>query len=114
LAIQSESDPRKALLLISENHWDFAFANRELYRLMFNFDKPILNAEIEKIGGTNKQLFFELTKNRELSEELMFNWMCLLHGFIFCIMQMGLPPEISKRPSKELFVNAIKRFLKGI
>jgi hypothetical protein len=49
-----------------------------------------------------------------LSEELMFNWMCLLHGFIFGIMQMGLPPEISKVPPKELFIKAIERFLLSI
>ena len=114
MAIQSESNPKKALLLISENHWDFAFANKELYRLMFNFDKPLANTEIEKIGNSNKRLFFELTKNKELSEELMFNWMCLLHGFIFGIMQMGLPPEISKIQPKKLFINAITRFLSSI
>ena len=114
MAIQSESNSKKALLLISENHWDFAFANKELYRLMFNFDKPLANTEIEKIGNSNKRLFFELTKNKELSEELMFNWMCLLHGFIFGIMQMGLPPEISKIQPKKLFINAITRFLSSI
>jgi hypothetical protein len=114
LVVQSETDPRKALLLISENHWDFAFANKELYRLMFNFDKPVANTEIEKIGNSNKLLFFELTKNKELAEELMFNWMCLLHGFIFGIMQMGLPPEISTIQPKKLFVNAIERFLSSI
>lgn len=112
--VESESDPRKALLLISENHWDYAFANKELYRLMFNFDKPFHNAEIDKIVNSNKQLFFELTHDNELSEELLFNWFCLLHGFIFGIMQMGLPPTISKRQPKELFINAIERFLKSI
>ena len=111
---QSESDPRKMLLELSVNHWEFAFKHRELYQLMFNFNRPIPNDEIEKIVARIKNLFFELTKNIELAEELMFNWICLLNGFIFNAMQMELPPELINAPPKKLYINAVERFLKSI
>jgi AcrR family transcriptional regulator len=114
LARQSESDPRKILLLLSVNHWDFAFKYKELYQLMFNFSRPIPNDEIEKLVARIENLFFELTSNRELARELIFNWICLINGFIYNTMQMGLPSGLSKIPPKDLFINAIERFLKGI
>ena len=72
------------------------------------------NDEIKRVGDWIKSLFFELTNNRELSEELMFNWMCLLNGYIFNVMQIELPPELTKISPKQLFTNAIERFLKSI
>jgi AcrR family transcriptional regulator len=114
LAGQSESDPRKMLFELSVNHWEFAFKHKELYQLMFNFNRPIPNEEIEKIVARIKNLFFELTNNKELAEELMFNWICLLNGFIFNAMQMELPPEFKNVPPKNLYINAVERFLKSI
>jgi AcrR family transcriptional regulator len=111
---QPESDPIKILLQLSVNHWEFAFKHKELYQLMFNFNRPIPNDEIEKIVARIKNLFFELTNNKELAEELIFNWICLLNGFIFNTMQMELPPELINIPPKELFINAVERFLKSI
>jgi AcrR family transcriptional regulator len=113
-AIKSEPNPEKSLLLISEKHWDFAFKNKQLYQLMFSFDKPIQNAEIEKIVSRIMQLFFELTQDMELAKELLFNWLCLLNGCIFNIMQIGVPPGMTKIPAKTLFVRAIERFLASI
>jgi AcrR family transcriptional regulator len=114
LAKKTESDPRKILLLLSVNHWDFAFKHRELYQLMFNFNRPIPNDEIETLIAPIKNLFFEMTNNRELAEELMFNWICLSHGFIFITMQMGLPSGLMITPPKDLFMNAVERFLMNI
>ena len=114
LAIQSEADPQKALLMISETHWEFAFKNKQLYQLMFSFDRPVRNAEMEKIITRKKQLFFALTKDMELAGELLFDWMCLLNGVIFNIMQAGIPPEMSDIPPKSLFIRAIGRFLLSI
>lgn len=114
LVRQPESDPIKILLQLSVNHWEFAFKHKELYQLMFNFNRPIPNDEIEKIVARIKNLFFELTNNKELAEELMFNWICLLNGFIFNTMQMELPPELINIPPKDLFINAVERFLKSI
>ena len=115
LSIRSEPDPKKALLMIAEKHWDFAFKNKQLYQLMFNFDKPVQNAEMEKIIIRKKQLFLALTNDDvELAEELLFNWVCLLNGFIFSIMQMKFISRASGIHPKKLFVNRIKRFLIGI
>jgi AcrR family transcriptional regulator len=114
LTRQSESDPRKILLQLSVNHWEFAFEHIELYQLMFSFRVPMPNEEIRKIGGSIENLFFELTNNRELAKELMFNWMCLLNGYIFNAMQMELPPEVTNISSKDLFIRSLERFLKSI
>jgi AcrR family transcriptional regulator len=111
--IRSELDPKKSLLLIAGKHWDFAFQNKQLYQLMFNFDKPVQNPDMGKIIIQHTQLFYELTKDMELAEELLFDWICLMNGFIFNIMQMGVPPGIKKSP-KVLYLNAADRFLKNI
>jgi hypothetical protein len=50
----------------------------------------------------------------ELAKELLFNWICLLNGCIFNIMQIGVPPGMTKIPSKALFVRAIGRFLTSV
>jgi hypothetical protein len=111
--IRSELDPQKSLLLIAGKHWDFAFQNKQLYQLMFNYDKPVQNPDMEKIISQHTQLFFELTKDMELAGELLFDWICLMNGFIFNIMQMGVPPGITKSP-KVLYLNAADRFLNSI
>lgn len=111
---KKESDPKKILSLLSINHWTFAFEHRELYQLMFSFRGPMPNDEIRKVGDWIKSMFFQLTNNRELSEELMFNWMCLLNGYIFNAMQIELPPELTQISPKLLFTNAIERFLRSI
>ena len=54
---QSKYDPRKMLLQLSVNHWEFAFKHKELYQLMFNLNRPIPNDEIEKIVARIKNLF---------------------------------------------------------
>jgi AcrR family transcriptional regulator len=114
LSGKTEREPKESLLLLSVSHWVFAFENKALYQLMFSFRRPMANEEISKIGNWIENLFFELTNNRELSMELMFNWMCLLHGYIFNVMQMELPPELSKVSPKDVFINAINRFINNI
>ena len=109
-----ESDPKKILSLLSVNHWEFAFEHKELYQLMFNFRKPMPNDEIRKVGNWIKNLFVKITNDEDLSEELMFNWMCLIQGYIFHAMQIELPPELTQISPKLLFTNAIERFLKSI
>jgi AcrR family transcriptional regulator len=114
LARKTETDLKKILLQLSVSHWKFAFEHKELYQLMFSFRVPMPNEEIRKIGDSIENLFFELTNNRELAKDLMFNWMCLLNGYIFNTMQMQSPPELTNISSKNLFTNAIERFLKNI
>lgn len=111
---KKESDPGKILLLLSINHWNFAFKYKKLYQLMFSFNKPIPNDEIKKVVAHIKDLFFELADDRELAKELMFNWICLIHGYIFNAMQMELPPDLANISHKKLFINAVERFLNSI
>lgn len=114
LVRKTESDPKKILSMLSVNHWDFAFEHKELYQLMSSFRGPMLNDEIRKVGDWIKILFFEITNNKELAKELMFNWMCMTQGFVFNAMQMELPPDLMNIAPKDLYRNAIERFLKSI
>lgn len=111
---QSDVGPRKNLLLLSVSYWDFAFKHKELYQLIFNFNRPIPSEEIEKLLAQTKHLFLELANNRKLAKELMFSWVCLLYGLVFNTMQMGLPPELNEIPPKDLFINIVQRFLDSI
>ena len=44
---QSETDPKKIIMSLSLNHWDFAFKHKDLYQLMFSLERPIPNEEIK-------------------------------------------------------------------
>jgi AcrR family transcriptional regulator len=113
-AKEKESDPGKILMLLSLSHWDFAFEHKELYQLMFNRDKPFPNEEIDLFILRVQDLFLELTEDKDFAKELMFNWLCLLRGFIYNIKQMGVPPELNAISPKELFRRAIGRFISNI
>ncbi|MGV8091330.1 MAG: TetR/AcrR family transcriptional regulator [Mangrovibacterium sp.] len=114
VAREKESDPRKILILFSLSHWDFAFEHKELYQLMFSLDKPFPNEEIDLFIHRVQDLFLELTEDKDFAKELMFNWLCLLRGFIYNIKQMGVPPELDGIDPKELFRKAIGRFISNI
>ncbi len=112
---QSDVGPRKNLLLLSISHWDFAYEHTAFYKLMFNFNRLVPSEEVERLLAHTKDLFLELANNNsELANELMFSWICLLHGLIFNTMQIGLPPELDEIPPKDLFIKVVKRFLDSI
>jgi len=111
----SESDSRKLLLIISGIHWDFAFANLELYQLMFSPERPTPNEEIIFNLTFIKDLFLNLAKGDvELMHELIFNWICLNEGAIGLTMKIAPPPEFANVDPRELFLKLIVRFINSV
>jgi len=112
---KTEQDPRKILMRHSLNHWDFAVKNHELYQLMFSPERKRPIEEISEMGSQLLDIFKALAKDDLLAEELMFNWMSLQQGYIYYhILNMNLPEKLSHIPPKQLFENAINRFLQSI
>ncbi len=112
---QSETDPKKIIMSLSLNHWDFAFKHKDLYQLMFSLERPIPNEEIKTGIRLIKNVFMQLANNDEqLAQELMFNWMCLQSGVISTIIKKALPPGLSKTQPRDLFKSVIERFLNSI
>jgi len=112
---QSETDPKKIIMSLSLNHWDFAFKHKDLYQLMFSLERPIPNEEMKTGIRLIKNVFMQLANNDEhLAQELMFNWMCLQSGVISTIIKKALPPGLSKTQPRDLFKSVIERFLNSI
>jgi AcrR family transcriptional regulator len=114
LSKKEQYKARQSIIILSVCHWDFAFNNKKLYQLMFGFGRRVPSKETKKIIDEVRFLFREIAYDAndvELSDELLMNWVCLIHGYIFSTMQMGLPPELSHFTPKLLFINAVKRFL---
>lgn len=112
---QPESDPKKIIMSLSLNHWDFAFKHKDLYQLMFSLERPIPNEEMKTGILLIKNVFMQLAnKDEQLSQELMFNWMCLQSGVISTIIKKALPPGLSKTQPRDLFKSVIERFLNSI
>ena len=112
---QSETDPKKIIMSLSLNHWDFAFKHKDLYQLMFSLERPIPNEEIKTGIRLIKNVFMQLANNDEqLAQEFMFNWMCLQSGVISTIIKKALPPGLSKTQPRDLFKSVIERFLNSI
>lgn len=106
-----ESDPKKLLKKLSISHRDFAFANRELYQLMFSLERPSPNEEIVAGIMKIKKMFFGLAHNdKSLAEEIMFNWICLLQGAISTIMRFQEHHHF-ENDGRDFFDKFIDRFI---
>ena len=114
LAMETEPDPEKIILQLSANHWDFAFEHNALYKLMVNYNTPMTNDEIIKDVEQIQDLFFKLTKERESAKELMFNWFCLVQGYIFNTIQTAIPLHLLKDSPKNLLIKAVERLINSI
>ncbi|HPD96513.1 MAG: TetR/AcrR family transcriptional regulator [Bacteroidales bacterium] len=111
---QKETDAKKILMQLSINHWDFAFEHKELYQLMFSFNRVLPSEEAHAEILQIKNLFLELTNDKALAGEVMFSWMCLQQGFIYNMKQKGLPPELSSISPKDLYTRIMRRFILSI
>ena len=111
-ARQSESDPRKLLKMMSMIHWDFAFANTELYQLMFSLERPTPNEDMMSDIKLIESIFFELAENdKELSYELFFSWICLINGAISIMMKFPDSPHQNNKAPRDIFKSIINRFI---
>ena len=113
-AIKSSTKPQTKLMAISLNMWDFAFKNKELYQLMFNLNRPVPDDEIHIFAQKIVDLFTNILKSKEEAQEVIFNWICLQQGYIYCIKQMGTPPDLRNKNLRDLYINAIERFISNL
>ncbi len=114
-AMTVESDPAKLLIRISLIHWEFAFKNEALFQLMFSMERPHLTSEMTAFFEVTLKVFRKLTdQGKELADELMFNWACLVNGYITMTMRIRHAPKMHRKNARELYLGAIERFLKGI
>lgn len=112
---KTETDSKKLLMKLSLIHWDFAFNNSELYQLMFSLERPVptdeMNVNVRLIENTFMTL---ANQDKELTHELIFNWMCLMHGAISIFMKTPHLPHQGDRQPRDLYSSVIKRFIDGI
>ncbi len=113
-SLKRESDPRKILMAISENFWDFAFSHKELYQLMFSLNRKIPEKELSALIRSIIKIFTQLVGNGEAAKEAMFSWMCFQQGFIYNIKQIGLPPDLDKADPREFYVRAMSMYIARI
>jgi AcrR family transcriptional regulator len=117
-ALAENLSPDSHLRKLSLVHWDFAFSNRELYRLMFSIERPKPNEEGLKGMMMIHEVFSQLTHKTDSELKLLiFNWICLLNGTIGIIMNI----EDSKSPRppflpepREMFLQFIDRFISSL
>lgn len=114
-AFKEVKEPKEIIRVFSLIHWDFAFKNQELFRLMFSLERPILDENIRQGFIIVKQTFLMLAKDdEELMHELMFNWMCLINGAITIIMKTGKVPHQEDKEPIEIYKRMLNRFLDSL
>lgn len=113
-ARESETDPKKILEILSMVHWDFAFANKELYQLMFHLEKPMANEEMHESRKFIEETFLKLLNEREALFEVMFSWMCIVNGAISVVMKFPNMHHLKGRDPKELYKSMIRRFVNSL
>jgi AcrR family transcriptional regulator len=113
--LKKNNDAKILLKELSLLHWDFAIKNKVLYQLMFSIERPMPNnIMLENIKRINN-LFFIITKsNKQLADELIFNWICLMNGTISILLFFPPPKKIIDMEHKKLFENIMTRFINSI
>jgi AcrR family transcriptional regulator len=113
-ARESETDPKKILEILSLVHWDFAFANAELYQLMFRLEKPMANEEMIENRKLIEETFLRVIKEKEELFEVIFSWMCLMNGAISIVMRFPNLHHLKGKDPRELYRSMIKRFVNSL
>jgi AcrR family transcriptional regulator len=111
-ALKEEMEPKNQLFTISLLHWDFALANKELYNLMFNINRPSGNMAFQ---GMNliEEVFAKLTgETIEKIKSLILNWICLRRGCINLLLEFKEHDEYLN--PRELYIEFIERFITSI
>jgi AcrR family transcriptional regulator len=110
--LKKENDPKRQLMTVSLANWDFATANKELYHLMFNINRPS-GANAFKGMAIIETIFSKLSGNNdETARHLFLNWICLRRGCINLLLDFKKRDEnINPR---ELYIEFIDRFISSI
>ena len=120
------------IVRLSLVQWTFAHERPEVFRLMHNPERMAQQREMVKEGMQEakqkiESLFREVSPNTENIGEVIFNWFCLMHGYINLITNIQ-PEQGAKlleevedpkmvelfRQPTQLFERAIRRFIKCI
>jgi len=120
------------IVRLSLVQWKFAHERPEVFRLMHNPERMAQQREMVKEGMQEakqkiESLFREVSPNTENIGEVIFNWFCLMHGYINLITNIQ-PEQGAKlleevedpkmvelfRQPTQLFERAIRRFIKCI
>jgi AcrR family transcriptional regulator len=114
VAKESSTDSKKLIESVSMIFWDFAFENKELYRLMFSLERPMPNEDMLEGIRLVEKTFTELTEEKESVKEIIFSWMCLMNGAINVVMKFPNMPHHKDINPRELFGRMIHRFVEGL
>lgn len=83
-AREQSSDPAEQLRLMSGAYWDWAFAQGELYQVMFNLEgihsTPPSSTALRETGKPVIKTLQQLHLFNAEVEELFFNWWAMAHG----------------------------------
>jgi AcrR family transcriptional regulator len=114
VARNAATDPKKLIESVSIIFWDFAFENKELYRLMFSLERPIPNDDMLESIRLIENTFRQLTEEKESVKEIIFSWMCLMNGAINVVMKFPNLPHHKDINPRELFGRMMHRFVEGL
>ncbi|MDX2286738.1 MAG: TetR/AcrR family transcriptional regulator [Bacteroidia bacterium] len=102
-ARSSKRDPEQQLLAMTGACWDWAFANRELYQVMFNLEgiqSPVASpAALGESAAPVLDCIRQIHLFAVHTEALFLTWWALVHGSVSLLMsgQAGLPPALMRQ-----------------
>lgn len=112
-------DPEKQLYEISLIQWQFAFAQAELYQVMYNLDGaycalPVCQSgEMQAVGDIIRTIIFSfIPKSKESIQRLYFEWWSLSHGMI--VVALLLKKQQSTEQSEQIYRETIRRFVRNL
>lgn len=127
-----ELSAEEKIVRLSMLQWTFAHERPEVFRLMHNPERMEQQREMVREGMQDakqkiESLFLEVTTDSENIGEVIFNWFCLMHGYINLITSIQ-PQQGAKLLEKVedpkmvallqqpalLFERAIRRFIKSV
>ena len=115
-ARESTSDPVRQLVSISQQYWDWAHQNAELYQVMFNLDgirsTPPNRQALKEAGNCVLETLKQIHLFSSETEELFFNWWAIVHGHVSLVMSHQIAGMDSK--IKRYLAGGIERFAKSI
>ncbi|MVM39094.1 TetR family transcriptional regulator [Spirosoma sp. HMF3257] len=130
--LEMELSAEEKIVRLSMVQWAFANEKPEIFRLMHNPERmeqqrDMMREGMEEAKQKIEGLFREVSPDSENMGELIFNWFCLMQGYINLIT--NIRPEqgakmlekvqdpnmvaLFKQPA-QLFERAIRRFIKSL
>ncbi|MFH0734981.1 MAG: helix-turn-helix domain-containing protein [bacterium] len=110
-----EKDPKKLLKIISTREFDFAFANTDLYTLMFSLERPTPSDNMIKNINIIKGIFKDIANDdAEISKELFLTWIYICHGTLSIMLRYPEPKDCKDINKRDLFIKMLDRFINSM